>query len=79
MVLATGIDVQELCGADQLCVGAKAGIIAAVHAMKSMFDAEDSECLLLTLRMSSTPSAGQPPVELPHFVASLLTVRLQLL
>ena len=47
MVLAVGIDVQELCGADQLCSGAKAGIEAAIHAMKEIFAAEETEGLLL--------------------------------
>ena len=47
MAPAVGIDVQELCGADQLCSGAKAGIEAAIHAMKEIFAAEETEGLLL--------------------------------
>ena len=34
MALATGIDLQKLCAADQLCAGSKAGVKASVHAMR---------------------------------------------
>ena len=47
MALATGIDLQELCAADQLCAGSKAGVEAAVHAMREVFDDPDTDCLLL--------------------------------
>ena len=47
MALVVGIDVQDLCGADQLCAGIKAGIEAAIHAMKEIFDMEENEGLLL--------------------------------
>ena len=38
MALATGIDVEELCGVDQLCSGLRAGIEVAVHAMRELYD-----------------------------------------
>ena len=38
MALATGIDVEELCGVDQLCSGLRAGIEGAVHAMRELYD-----------------------------------------
>ncbi len=47
MALATRLDVQEVCGADQLCAGTRAGVEAAVHAMKELFDTEETEGLLL--------------------------------
>ena len=60
MALATGIDVQDLCGADQLCAGAKAGIEAAVLAMKSLFEAKDSECFLLVDTVNAFNTFSRP-------------------
>ena len=48
MVLATKIDVQDICGADQLCAGTKVhvhvhvGIEAAVHAMRDVFETNET-------------------------------------
>ena len=41
IALAMGLDVQDACGVDQLCAGTKAGIEAAVHAMRELFKAEE--------------------------------------
>ena len=38
VMLLAGEDVQDVCGSDQLCAGAEAGIEAAVHAVNSLFD-----------------------------------------
>ena len=38
MALATGMDVEESCGTDQLCLGIKAGIVGAVHTMQELFE-----------------------------------------
>ena len=47
MALATKINVQDVSGADQLCAGVKAGIEAAVHAMRDLFEADETEGPLL--------------------------------
>ena len=48
MVLVTGIDVQEVCGADNLSGGIKAGIEGGVHAVNKIFDDDDfTEGMLL--------------------------------
>ena len=38
MVLTTGVDVEELCGADQLCSGLKGGIEGAIHSVSRIFN-----------------------------------------
>ena len=38
MALATGNDVEELCGIDQLCSGLRAGIEGTVHATSKLYD-----------------------------------------
>ena len=62
MAFATWIDVLEVCGADQLCAGTKAGIEASMHIMKELFEADDTEGLLLvdaanTLNTLKRPTA----------------------
>ena len=43
MVLCTGADVQDACGADQLCSGLRGGIEGAIHAVRDMFEAHSEE------------------------------------
>ena len=38
LALATGIDVAELCGVNQLCSGLEAGIEGAVHEIRELFE-----------------------------------------
>lgn len=80
MALATGIDVQELREAHELFAGAKAGIEAAVHAMKSllMLKIQSAFWLMLCECLKHHQQASCSG-DVPRFAASLLTVPLQLL
>ena len=55
MALATRLDVEEVCGTDQLCSRAKAGIEPAIHSMRDIFLRDGTESLLLV-----DASNGQP-------------------
>ncbi len=43
MVLCTGADVQDECGADQLCSGLRGGIEGAIHAVREVFESRSGE------------------------------------
>ena len=70
MALATRVDVEIECGADQLCSGAKAGIKAAVHAVKDTFELDETEAILM-VDASNAFNAGDV-VELPGPMAKVL-------
>ena len=60
MALATGLDVQDACGPNQLCTGAKAGIKAAIHAMWELLTAKESEGLLLVDASNAFNALNRP-------------------
>ena len=43
MVLVTRVDVEEVCGVEQLCSGLKAGIEGTVRGMCELFELKSSE------------------------------------
>ena len=43
----TRMDVQKACGPLQLCAGQPAGVESAIHAMRSIFEDEESDGVLL--------------------------------
>lgn len=42
MVATTGIDIEELCGVDQLCSGLRGGIEGAIHSVGSIYENESN-------------------------------------
>ena len=47
ILAATKVDIQEAAGSLQLCAGQISGIEAAVHAVDSLFQQEETEAILL--------------------------------
>ena len=43
MMLCTGVDVQDECGADQLCSGLRGGIEGAIHAVSEVFESRSGD------------------------------------
>lgn len=57
-------DVEETSGADQLCIGGKAGIMGAVHPLHELFEENRANgwgVLLVMPAMLSVPSIGLLP------------------
>lgn len=60
MVLATQQEVTNVCEADNLCSGVKAGIEAAMHAMTSLFADEPTVGLLLVDALNAFSFLSRP-------------------
>ena len=60
MARAVGIDAEIACGADQLCAGLKGSAEGAIHAMSSLFDSGEVECVLLVDAKNAFNSMSRP-------------------
>ena len=47
ILMVTRMDIQEAAGSIQLCAGQISGIEASVHAVRSLFQRDDTEAILL--------------------------------
>jgi hypothetical protein len=64
MIEVVGDDVQQVCGADQICSGMKSGIEGSIHAFSELFESNskmDGDFFLLMLPMPLGPLTDQRP------------------
>ena len=60
IALATRLEMEQKCGADQLCSEIRAGIEAAGHAMSALFYTDETEGFILVDVSNALNSLGRP-------------------